>query len=144
MFPLGIALLAGAIFFTWRTLPMVRGDHTKGTVVDLDRASGPHGGTKPVVQFRADGHKHRFTGTVSSYPTQYLLEDRVDVVYDADTPEHASINTFEELWLLPAILGPAGLLVLLVGWGLRAFIRSPFSQGDIAFDGNGDGRGISF
>src|SRR5690349_9784154 len=72
----------------------------------------------PVIQFHTpDGKAHEFQSNVGS---SWGVGQRVEVLYDPDTPSRARVNSFRDLWLGPALSGGMGLLLL---GALVAFLR---------------------
>lgn len=104
---------------------VANGKHARGTVVSMEwRSDGGSGKRRandgptayPVVQFTsADGRSRTFRGSTGSNPPAYDLMERVEVLYRADSPEDARINSFFSLWLLPLIFGGIGLLIIGIG-----------------------------
>lgn len=96
------------------------GETAQGTVVDL--AHGSKGSTSPIVEFTtARGHRVRFEGTVSSRPPEYRIGAKVPVRYAAGDPSFHAIESFSEMWILPAIFVPLGLSGVL-GGGIAAVV----------------------
>jgi hypothetical protein len=76
----------------------------------------------PVVEFTsADGTQRKFEDSTGSKPPAYEVGERVEVLYRADSPEDAKINSFSSLWLLPLIFGGLGLLIAGIAALLAAF-----------------------
>jgi hypothetical protein len=60
-------------------------------------------------------------------PPAYHVGDEAKIIYDRLNPEHASIDSFTNLWMLPLFAAGAGGLFLLVSGILvlrRAFLGS--------------------
>ncbi|MFI0821054.1 DUF3592 domain-containing protein [Streptomyces sp. NPDC021098] len=101
--------------------------HARGTVVALEwrddhdstsrrRSSSNGPAAYPVVEFTsADGTPRTFRSSMGSNPPSYERGERVEVLYQADSPDDARINGFASLWLLPLIFGGLGLLFAGVG-----------------------------
>jgi hypothetical protein len=92
----------------------------QGTVIELRESTsgGSHGGSvyNPVVRFAdKDGQEHTLYSSTGTYPPAYAVGGRAPVLYDPADPQHAEINSFTGLWLLPLILAGIGGLDLLTG-----------------------------
>ncbi len=86
-----------------------------GTVIENRVVSGEDGNSyKPVIEYEVDGETYTFESLNSSDPPTYRVGQEVTLRYNVDKPGEARINNLFELWLMPAILGPAALLVALV------------------------------
>ena len=112
------AAAAGILFhelrLTWS------GRCAKGTVVGLeerrtgfDSASNFHPDFPrtsvstawyPQVEFLAGERTVRFRSTAGSDSPRYRVGDKVRVLYPPDDPEHATIDTFANRWLVVAAL----------------------------------------
>ncbi|MCX3060842.1 DUF3592 domain-containing protein [Streptomyces beihaiensis] len=106
--------------------------HAKGTVISNDsvttretRGTGSkqHSYNKtmvyPVVRFTPDGGKPvEFRSSTGTNSPSYGLGDQVDVLYKADSPKDAKINSFLTLWLGPLVLGGIGLVFGGIGTGI--------------------------
>jgi len=65
----------------------------------------------PRISFRtADGQEISFITNTGSNPPSYRVNEPVTILYDPKQPYHAYIRSFTELWLLPTILCPLGLI----------------------------------
>jgi hypothetical protein len=65
-----------------------------------------------------DGRRIRFTGKIASSPPTFHEGDTVTVLYDATDPSHATIQSFEQLWLLPVMFSGMGLLFVAIPAGI--------------------------
>lgn len=94
---------------SWRLV--TAGGRVAGEVVDLE-ASTSEGSTtySPVVDYVVKGETYTFYGGSSSNPPAYHIGQVVEMLYALDDPGTAQINTFWELWLLPAIFLPIAAL----------------------------------
>lgn len=89
--------------------------HAEGTVVRLKgrTSSGRHGSTwAPVFQFTTpnDGKLHTVTGRVASSPPAYSVGEKVRVLYSAEAPQDAIINSFFQLYFTPIFLIIFGII----------------------------------
>jgi hypothetical protein len=85
---------------------------TTGTVVDLHQRQGT---SHPEISFiDAHGHEHRIGAKVQSSPPAFYKGERVVVLYPANAPTQARIDSFLENWLVPLITGALGSISLLV------------------------------
>ncbi|MEV8314620.1 DUF3592 domain-containing protein [Streptomyces sp. NPDC059900] len=118
----GSLFLAIGLILTWVSVSyLASGERARGTVVSMEwRSDGGSGKRRandgptayPVVQFTAaDGKSRTFEGSTGSNPPAYDLMERVEVLYRADSPGDARINSFTSMWLLPLIFGGIGLLI---------------------------------
>jgi len=65
----------------------------------------------PRVSFHtADGQEISFITSTGSNPPSYRVNEPVTILYDPQQPYHAYIRSFADLWLLPTILCPMGLI----------------------------------
>ena len=104
----GIMLCVG-LYFTQKSVRLVNeGDTAVGTVVAMDR--GSKGSASPIVDFTtASGQRVRLDGIASSKPPAYTVGDKVRVYYLRTDPEYHALDSFSEMWLLPAVFDPLGL-----------------------------------
>jgi Protein of unknown function (DUF3592) len=121
----GLAMLAGSGMLVKSKMDFrATAMKAQGTVVDFERTTTTEKGkTKtmytPVVEFTPEGGQPiRFNGDVSSSSPSYDRGDKVPVMFSAQTPEKAYIDSFSSNWMGPLILGGIGLVVALVGAGL--------------------------
>jgi hypothetical protein len=123
MLIVGVAMLAGAVYLYSNTRSFLAGAmHAQGTVVDLQRTESldSHSNRSisyyPVVQYaEAGGRKIEFTSDSGSNPPAYSRGDQVEVLYHADAPEKARINSFMALWFGTLIVGGLGVVFTAVG-----------------------------
>lgn len=95
---------------------VIEGTLTTGTVVSVDVAS--KGATSPLVEFTTrKGRRVRIEGIHSSNPP-YRVGDRVELYYLPSDPDSASIASFGEMWILPTVMLPVGLVTGVLGVGL--------------------------
>jgi hypothetical protein len=80
---------------------------------------------RPVVTFTtADGRQVTFTEPNGSNPPSNKVGDTVQVIYPADAPEKAQVNSFLNFWFSPLALTAFGAFFLITGIaGLYSGIR---------------------
>lgn len=91
-----------------------------GEVVALEEEPAMEAGTastyRPVVSFVASsGQRVRFSAMAHSNPPEYEPGASVRVLYDPERPHDARIRSFNELWLLPILLGGLGSIFAALG-----------------------------
>jgi hypothetical protein len=79
----------------------------QGQVIALSPVVDQEGGQTnyaPIFRFTArDGQMYTITSNTSSNPPAFQVGERVSVLYQSDQPQHARINRFLQLWLLPLV-----------------------------------------
>ncbi len=119
-----IVLLVAVAFGVERALFFSSADTTTGTVVELRDnpwSNTSRRGKYPVVEFTPRGGGTRRCEGGSSRPPAYRVGEQVTVHYDRDDPADARLDSFAELWLVPAVA--SGLSVVLVPLaGLQLFL----------------------
>ncbi len=102
-------------WYGYRSWTLVQsGGTVTGTVVDIDESTDDDGTSyAPVVEYTVAGERYRMTGTYTN-PSPYDLGDKVNLRYDRADPAIARLDSFTDLWLLPAIFIPLGLLFGLI------------------------------
>lgn len=82
---------------------------TTGKVVDL--LQQPDRTFKPVIHYALPGTDTlEYISSVSSKPAEFEIGETVELLYSVSDTSDIKVNTFVELWLLPAIFGGMGLL----------------------------------
>ena len=111
-----LLLVAGVIIMAFGVDHLIRSIHqqnswlhAEGTVVRFEgrTSSARHGGTwAPVFQFTTpdDGQLHTVTSRIASSPPAYSVGESVRVLYSAENPQDAIINSFFQLYLTPLFL----------------------------------------
>lgn len=128
---LGLALLIGSGFAIRSELKFRDGAiQTDGRVVEMmsrtsrDRDRGTSRTYAPVFTFALpSGKLQRAEGGVWSNPPCCSVGDTIRVRYRPEAPENAQMTGFMESWFVATLLGGMGLVVTLVGWGVRGFGR---------------------
>ncbi len=93
------------------------------TVVGYEADNNPNSQTKmpqclyTVFQYETPHTNESRTGKSSgaSYPPEYVKGDKIDILVHPDNPNEATIDSFDELYLLPTILLFLGVIMLAVG-----------------------------
>ncbi|MBF2007665.1 MAG: DUF3592 domain-containing protein [Chlorogloeopsis fritschii C42_A2020_084] len=95
---------------------------TQGTVIDLElRSSTDSKGRSssvyyPVVKFApSSGEQTIFKSNTGSNPPAFTKGQQVEVLYNPQKPNSAMINSWLELWFLPAMFTGMGLIFVLIG-----------------------------
>ena len=106
---LGLFDLGGTVAF------LTRAERTEARFAGaVARSGGNHGGTflYPTFQFTTrDGRVMTFTSSVGSIAQPYADGERVRIAYDLHHPDDARLLSFLTLWIAPALLCAAGLLL---------------------------------
>jgi hypothetical protein len=113
-------LLASGIFLAMNLEYVVNGEATTGIVVD--HRLRPRGARAPVVAYFAEGQTYRFVSSSSSRSSAYPVGDEVLVLYLPDEPSEATIGDFTSLYLLPTVLGGAGMVFFVGGIVLGVYV----------------------
>lgn len=121
-------MVALTLWFGWRSVRLTtQGERTIGQVIEMEESTDGEGGCcvySPVVEFTANGRPVRFEGGNASSPPAYRVGQEVKVLYNPQDPDDASIDSFYELWLVPAILAPVDVLLFVVlNWVAIANMR---------------------
>jgi hypothetical protein len=118
---LGVGLLVVCAITFVHTERFIGGsERATGTVIDLNSKTDSDGDVTfyPVVRFTtAEGRTIKFESGSSASNS---VGDRVEVLYDPDDPQHASLSGFFDLWLWPLATGVLGVMACVFG---------PFSPG---------------
>lgn len=128
MTPIGLLLLALAVFVVWNTTAWLkRTVEAPGTVVEMLRTRDKENTGwlyEPVVRFEtAEGKTIKFEANFRSSPPAYRVGDTVTVVYLPDAPERAQIRGFLSLWMGPLIMAFIGAVFFGVGASMLAASR---------------------
>ena len=117
-----IIALSASIFSYWHTQKFVdSAQRTKGAVSALTQKPGDNC-YYPIFVFEdAQGNKHHVESLSGSNPAAYSVGDSVTVLYEADKPDNAEIDTFLNVWIWPVAFAGFGVLNLLFGLGLIVF-----------------------
>jgi hypothetical protein len=124
-FVIGVGVFAGGIYTIQQTRRFLQtAVETPGVVTEnLWRESRSSARSiswsfYPRIRFRtSDGQEIVFVSDTGSSPPSYRVNQPVTVLYDPRQPDHASIKSFMELWMLSAILCGLGTIFTSLGIG---------------------------
>jgi hypothetical protein len=94
-----------------------KGASATGTVVSLrevDETDNTGVTYAPVISYAVQGHTYTYESSNSSDPPAYDVGEKVALLYQPDDPEEVRVNSWFDLWFLPAMLGGAGVVVAIV------------------------------
>lgn len=112
-----ILILAGVPFFIQVRKFNASAIRAPGKIVELDRQQmGKDVSYFPVFSFvdRA-GASHVIHSKLGSSHPRYAVGDAVEVLYPADDPEQARLNSFFTVWMWPVIFAGIGLILTIAG-----------------------------
>lgn len=109
---LGVGIVVIIIVLVWAGINyqfVKQATSAQGEVVKLNS-----GGSHPEIKFTTQDGKE------IEYPQSglifgYKIGDKVEVLYDAQNPQRASINTFGAIWGFPVLVLTLGLIFVIVG-----------------------------
>ena len=71
---------------------------------------------RPVIHFKAaNGRTIKFMANFSSRPAPFQIGEQVEVIYDPNQPQKASINRFLYRWFAVMMCFSFGIFLLLMG-----------------------------
>ncbi len=111
-----VGLLAWGAWYGYDSYKLsTDGQTVTGVVTGNERHSNDDGTSySPIIAYDVDGRTYQLHSQNSADPPKYAEGDQVTLRYNPAQPDQARINDFWELWLLPGILVPAGLLMALL------------------------------
>jgi uncharacterized protein (UPF0333 family) len=115
----GVVLIAvGVPFFLKARQFNATALHASGKILQLERqATGKDVSFFPVFSFKDQaGAEHVIHSRVGSSHFNYDVGDTVEVLYPANDPEQAKLNSFFALWVWPILFGGVGLIISIVGF----------------------------
>jgi hypothetical protein len=124
---IGLTILSAALLLAGsNVLLMRRGQSAIATYVDsVSRIGGNHGGTflHPRFAFRpAPGQPmQKVISSAGSTSNGYAVGDTVRVYYESAHPERATLSTFWDMWIGPALMAAVGLLFLCIAAPMLIF-----------------------
>ncbi|OAN17741.1 hypothetical protein A3K86_02135 [Photobacterium jeanii] len=94
---------------------------TNGTVIDyqINKSEDNEGRDNfaPIVTFTTQGGSEvQFVSSISSNPPKYKIGQTLEVLYEAEYPDRAVINSFFEKWSSVVILLMIAAVLLLFSW----------------------------
>ncbi|MBN1535980.1 MAG: DUF3592 domain-containing protein [Anaerolineales bacterium] len=81
----------------------------------------------PRVRFTTpQGQEVSFTDSVGSYPADYEVGDKVEVLYNPENPREATIKNWKYIWFAPLWITAIGLLPILglLGWASWRYVQA--------------------
>lgn len=118
------AFLIGLGWLAYGGLLKVRGRSVEGTVVGHERSDADGTSFAPVVSFKtAEGRTIEFTSGEYLPREPPPLGQHVRVLYDPAAPQRAEIDSFETLWMMPAVFFATGLACVAAGFGAAWTLR---------------------
>lgn len=123
----GLFVVIGLFFARESYQLTTTGTRAEGIIVDMERRRDSDGTSyAPIVEFVAEnGETVTFTSNVSS-SSRPTIGERVKVIYPANSPADAEIDSFFTLWFIPIMfIGiPALVLVIMLGSGLMILLAA--------------------
>ena len=92
---------------------MESGEKTIGTVVDVKTSHSSKGGTSymPTIAYTTKtGEKFSYTPSYSSGLFPHSKGQKVDIIYNRNTPGDAIIDDLVTMWLIPGVFSLFGLI----------------------------------
>lgn len=129
--PLWIGLLLAGLYHAYIGVKLTAfGSKVDSVVVDAEVHPGNRGSSPtiaPIYEYTFHGATYRHVATGASSTPAHKLGEHVALRIADDDPGCARVDSFEELWLLPAIFIPLslalGVVMLFVGWLVSRFGR---------------------
>ena len=120
-------LILGPLLFVaggcWTTSQFSFGKGAKSTIGKIVEIRGA-GNYRSVAEYFVNDIRYEYESSVSSSNSRYSIGDQIEILYDPDEPETASINSFVQRWLFPFALLVAGITNTSIGLGLRWLLRT--------------------
>jgi hypothetical protein len=125
-----VALVLGAIaaylFFDAWTFA-ARAERAEGVVTAVVPGPGRRSiAAYPVIRFEATSGPVEFRSSSGSYPPSYRVGDKVPILYRAENPRDARLDSFVGLYLGAAIVGGIALAFGAAAGGALLVTRSVF------------------
>ncbi len=93
-------------------------DRAQGKVVELISSQDSEGSRtyRPKVSFQStNGESHEYISSSGTNPPAHKVGDKVTLYYENSNPDNAKIDSFMDLWFLPAIMGLLGVIFFGIG-----------------------------
>jgi hypothetical protein len=128
--PCFLAIALGFALHTWVFLNRSQGTTARIVGMVSTRYEDQDSvGFAPVFTFTAiDGHSYTVTSDVFAYPPEYVVGQRVPVLYEKTNPVRARLDSFWQLWLFPFAFGLIGGLGAGTGYLLLLYDRRVLVQ----------------
>lgn len=122
-FLIGIGLLGITFAFVRSAQNFIqKATETQGRVTALTPVTDKQNGSvtyAPVFTYTAsDGQTYTITSSMSSNPPDFAVGQNVPILYDPQNPAGARLKSAGQLYLIPLIVGPIGLVFIAVGFVL--------------------------
>lgn len=90
---------------------------TTGTVVDLEEfESGGEKVRRVEVRFRGPGDRDWTASCpIAHRMSRFSVGAETPVLFDPRNPSNVRIDSFEELWLMPSLVGGVGAIAVILG-----------------------------
>ncbi len=125
---IGIGMLVGAFFMYKSANEFLETSITaEGTVIDLLRSRSSSSSDnsityKPLVEFtEKEGNRIEFSSSTSSNPPSYSVGEKVEVLYNPESPNKAKIKGFFSIWGGVTIVGILGFVFFTIGSSIFLF-----------------------
>lgn len=121
---IGAGMLIGTFFIYKNTIEFIeKSTETEGKVIELLESRSDNSIMyKPLVQFTDNkGTQIEFSSSSSSNPPSFSVNEKVEVIYNLESPNEAKIKNFFSLWGGATILGVLGLLFFIIGGSIIAY-----------------------
>jgi len=95
--------------------------------VDAEDSSKSSWTIHPKVSFTTpQGQEISFTDSVGSYPAEYEVGDKVEVLYNPQNPQEATIKNWQQVWFAPLWITAIGFLPILglLGWASWRYVQA--------------------
>jgi hypothetical protein len=114
----GAGMLGAAVYFGFSTYSFVSSSaQTTGVIVALEGSRSK----RSVAEFMVNGRTFRITSEVASSPPAHRIGDSVGILYPADNPDKARLNSLLDMWFLPLFFCLMGSVFFAVGGGMIFF-----------------------
>lgn len=125
---IGIAMLTGTLFMYKSTNEFLEiSISSEGTVIDLlaSRSSSSSNNSitfQPLVQFtEKKGNNIEFLSSTSSNPPSYSVGEKIEIIYNPESPNKAKIKSFFSIWGGVTIVGSLGFIFFIIGGSIFLF-----------------------